>query len=107
MDKFYKISDAAKIVGVTASTIRYWEKEFEQLKPHKTGGGQRFYSAKTLELLHTLKNMLYVHKFTIEGAKKQLRSKEPLPIEPEQPTDTIDKEHLKAELLEIIQLLKR
>lgn len=49
--KYVKIGEAAAIIGVPASTLRFWEKNFQQVKPMKNKKGDRFYTQKDLELL--------------------------------------------------------
>jgi DNA-binding transcriptional MerR regulator len=49
--KYVKIGEAAAIIGVPASTLRFWEKNFPQVKPMKNKKGDRFYTQKDLELL--------------------------------------------------------
>lgn len=48
---YLKIGEAAKIIGVPASTLRFWEKQFPQIKPMKNKKGDRFYNAKDMEVL--------------------------------------------------------
>ncbi|MBM3919944.1 MAG: MerR family transcriptional regulator [Sphingomonadales bacterium] len=49
--KYYKIGEVSKMLGVPASTLRFWETEFKQLKPMKNKKGDRIYSLKNIELL--------------------------------------------------------
>jgi DNA-binding transcriptional MerR regulator len=49
--KYVKIGEAAAIIGVPASTLRFWEKNFPQVKPMKNKKGDRFYTQKDLDLL--------------------------------------------------------
>ena len=73
-DKLYfKISEVAKILGVEAYVLRFWESEFPTLVPQKTEGGHRTYRRKDLDKLLKIKELLYNKGFTIAGAKKQLR----------------------------------
>ena len=48
---YLKIGEASKIIGVPASTLRFWEKQFPQIKPMKNKKGDRFYNAKDMEVL--------------------------------------------------------
>ncbi len=73
--KFFRIGEASKIVGVPAYVLRYWESEFPQLRPRRADSKQRTYQRKDLELLITIRRLLYEEKLTIEGAKKRLRTK--------------------------------
>jgi DNA-binding transcriptional MerR regulator len=54
--------------------LRYWETEFEQLKPAKNSSGNRIYTNKDIKLILFIKKLLKEEKYTIEGAKKILRS---------------------------------
>ncbi len=73
VDKFYKIGEVSKMLDLPASTLRYWENQFKQLKPIKSTGGQRFYTSKHIYLLEQLKDMLHNERYTIEGAKQRLK----------------------------------
>jgi len=72
-DKYYfKIGEVAQITSLRPSVLRYWETEFETLKPNKSRSGQRLYTKNELELILKIKNLLYHEKLTIEGARKKL-----------------------------------
>ena len=73
IDKFYKIGEVSKMLDLPASTLRYWENQFKQLKPVKSTGGQRFYTSKHIYLLEQLKDMLHNERYTIEGAKQRIK----------------------------------
>lgn len=68
----YPISDAERLLGVKAHVLRYWEKEIPLIQPQKDLGGRRIYSSRDLRILMRLKHLLYVRRFTIEGAREQL-----------------------------------
>ena len=73
-DKLYfKIGEVSRIVGVKPYVLRYWETEFELLKPGKAPSRHRLYKKKDVELLLEIKRLLYAEGFTIEGARKKLR----------------------------------
>ena len=75
-DKLYfKIGEVAKIVSLRPSVLRYWETEFDVLKPVKSRAGQRLYTKKELELIFEIKKLLYTDKLTIEGARKRFTVK--------------------------------
>ena len=67
---FYKIGEVSRIVGVEPYVLRYWETEFAFLKPRKNKSGQRVYIKKDVELLLTIKRLLYQERYTIEGVRK-------------------------------------
>ena len=69
---FYKIGEVSKIVGVEPYVLRYWETEFARLKPVKNRAGQRIYRKGDLELIETIKHLLYDEGYTIAGANAKL-----------------------------------
>ncbi|MCA9686459.1 MAG: MerR family transcriptional regulator, partial [Myxococcales bacterium] len=73
-DKLYfKIGEVAEIVGVAAHVLRYWESEFSLIKPQKSRSQQRVYRRKDVENLLRIKHLLYERKFTVAGARQELR----------------------------------
>jgi DNA-binding transcriptional MerR regulator len=73
-DKLYfKIGEVADIVGVPAYVLRYWETEFRAVKPQKSRAQQRVYRRRDVVTLLKIKHLLYEQKFTIAGARKQLK----------------------------------
>ena len=70
--RFFKIGEAAAIVGVEPHVLRFWEGEFAGLQPEKSGGRQRVYSRADVELLLKIRHLLHVEKFTIAGARQRL-----------------------------------
>lgn len=85
-DKLYfKIGEVADIASLRPSVLRYWESEFGVLRPSKSRTGQRIYSRKDLDMVLAIKQLLYVEKLTIEGARKRIatgscRSEPGLPV---------------------------
>ena len=70
---YFKIGEVSEIVGVEPYVLRYWETEFELLKPSKAPSKHRLYKKRDVELLLDIKRLLYTEGFTIEGARKKLR----------------------------------
>ncbi len=70
---FFKIGEVAEIVEVEQHVLRYWEDEFDFLKPSKNKSGQRLYQKKDIEMVLEIKRLLYTELFTIAGAKKKLK----------------------------------
>jgi len=70
---YYTISEVAKISGVKAHVLRYWESEFPTLSPGKTRSGARRYKQKDIEEVLAIKSLLYDEGFKIAGARKQRR----------------------------------
>ncbi len=74
-DKIYKkISEAAKEIAVNTHTLRFWEKEFKQIKPKLLSGNRRYYSEKDINLLKLIYELLKNQGYTIAGVKKLLNS---------------------------------
>lgn len=79
-DKLYfKIGEVADIAGVKPHVLRYWESEFNAIRPTKSRSKQRLYRQQDIELILRLKDLLYNQGFTISGARKQLRRRQPPP----------------------------
>src|SRR6186997_3563267 len=73
-DKIYfKIGEVSEILGVEPYVLRYWETEFELLRPAKAPSKHRLYKKRDVELLLDIKRLLYTEGFTIEGARKKLK----------------------------------
>ena len=70
--KLYKIGEVCKIAEVQPYVLRYWETEFPPLAPNKSGGGQRLYTRREIDVILRIKQLLYSEGFTIAGAKKKL-----------------------------------
>lgn len=69
---FFKIGEVAETAGVEKHVLRFWEQEFDILKPEKNRAGQRLYQKKDVELVLMIKNLLYQEKYTLAGARKKL-----------------------------------
>jgi DNA-binding transcriptional MerR regulator len=70
---YFKIGEVSEILGVEPYVLRYWETEFEVLKPSKAPSRHRLYKKRDVELLLEIKRLLYSEGFTIEGARKKLK----------------------------------
>ncbi|HSN69720.1 MAG TPA: MerR family transcriptional regulator [Thermoanaerobaculia bacterium] len=68
----FKIGEVCRLAGVQPYVLRYWETEFPPLAPGKTGGGQRLYTQREIDIILRIKTLLYDEGFTIAGAKKKL-----------------------------------
>ena len=113
-DSYKTISEVSKILGsiskkgenLPAHTIRYWEKEFKQIKPIILSGNRRYYDKKNIELLKKVKFLLKDQGMTIKGVKKILKNKEPLKLD-EYTNTSIRTANLKNKLLKISNTLKK
>jgi len=70
---FYSIGEVAKMFDVNTSLVRYWEKEFDIIKPKKNAKGNRMFTKNDLENLKIIYHLVKERGFTLEGAKKKLR----------------------------------
>src|SRR5512146_3286532 len=87
---YYSISEVGKITGLEQYVLRYWETEFDQLKPAKNRAGNRIYTNKDIKLILHIKGLLRDEKYTIEGAKKVLESYEPEPEDGQLPLIVVE-----------------
>lgn len=72
-DKLYfRIGDVAKLCGIEAYVLRFWESEFPQLRPNKSGTGQRLYRKRDVEMVLKVKRLLHDEGYTIAGARQVL-----------------------------------
>ncbi|HTX19238.1 MAG TPA: MerR family transcriptional regulator [Bacteroidota bacterium] len=71
---YYSISEVSKITDLEQYVLRYWESEFEQLKPAKNRAGNRIYTNKDIKLILYIRQLLREERYTIEGAKQVLKA---------------------------------
>ena len=110
MSKFYySIGEVCNLLDMKAHVLRYWEKEFSQVKPKKQMGRNRRYSPDDIDLLRKIKHMLYEQRFTIDGVRKKLKEEKVQPNQIELDF-SVDKDEVKKniikELKEVKELLK-
>jgi len=74
---FYSIGEVAEIFGVNTSLIRFWETEFNELRPKKNAKGNRKFTPKDIETFKRIYDLVKVKGFTLDGAKNELASKKP------------------------------
>jgi DNA-binding transcriptional MerR regulator len=105
---FYKIGEVAQMAGVKTSVLRFWESEFDFLRPEKSTTGQRLYVRQEVDLILQVRRLLYDEKFTIEGVKKRispkgklLNSEDFLPVE-----EALDHKSLLKEVRSALQALR-
>ncbi len=73
---YYSIGEVSKLTGIEPYVLRYWEKEFEQLKPAKNRAGNRAYTNRDIKIILMIKRLLYEEGYTIAGAKRVLENYE-------------------------------
>lgn len=71
--RYYTIGEVAEQFGVSKSLIRFWESEFDTLKPHKNSKGDRRFTAKNIEELKLIYELVKKKGFTLEGAKREIK----------------------------------
>lgn len=70
---FRTISEVAATLDVPQHVLRFWESKFTQVRPLKRGGGRRYYRPEDVELLQTIRGLLYDDGYTIKGVQKLFR----------------------------------
>ncbi|MBJ2174735.1 MerR family transcriptional regulator [Aureibaculum sp. A20] len=97
--RYYKIGEVAKAFNVNASLIRFWDKEFDVIKPKKNNKGNRMFTPDDIKNIQMIYHLVKERGFTLDGARKKLKSK------PEEIKDNFDiiarLESIKGELLKI------
>jgi len=88
---YYTIGEVAEMMDVNASLLRYWEKEFEILKPKKNSKGDRFFTRDDIEKIKLIFHLVKEKGYTLDGAKSRLK----------------DEPELTQKKFQLIQRLKR
>ena len=107
------IGEVVKILGLKSKngqslpthTIRFWEKEFKQVRPKILNGNRRYYDQKNIDLLKKIHFLLKDQGMTISGAKKILNNKDPIELD-EMSNQSIKSKVIKKKLLKISNLIK-
>lgn len=102
--RYFTIGEVSDLCGVKPHVLRYWEQEFNQLKPVKRRGNRRYYQRHDVILIRQIRSLLYDQGFTIGGARQQLTG--------EQAKDDTNQSQqlirqLKNELEEILHILRK
>jgi DNA-binding transcriptional MerR regulator len=114
-DSAYKsIGEVAKILDLVnkkkgtlnTHTIRFWEKEFKQVKPRILNGNRRYYNNATIEVLKKVKYLLKEQGMTINGVKKVLNSNRLFKLD-ELPNNSINTINIKKKLKKISNIIKQ
>ncbi len=99
--KYFSISEVSDLCRVKTHTLRFWEKEFDMLKPVTRRGNRRFYQKEDIQVVRNIRNLLYEEGLTISGAKKKISSKE------SDQQETFNKEFLLDDLEKILKEIKK
>ena len=111
---YYSISEVSKITDLEQYVLRYWESEFEELKPAKNRAGNRIYTNRDIKLILYIKKLLRDERYTIEGAKQVLKTYTPEGDTGEQlelidapsPKSKIKDEQLRSDVIEVKTFLE-
>ena len=105
--RYFTIGEVSELCGVKPHVLRYWEQEFNQLKPVKRRGNRRYYQHHEVLLVRRIRELLYNQGFTISGARNRLD--EGVPVESVavdvQDTNKVPS-GLRNELQSIIEMLR-
>lgn len=71
---YYSMGETAEMFNIPHSTLRYWEKEFDLLKPRKNKKGDRFFSKNDISIIRTIHYLTKVKGYTLQGAKDALKN---------------------------------
>ena len=93
---YYSIGEVAEMFDVNTSLIRFWEKEFDIIKPHKNKKGNRLFTPKDVENFHLIYHLVKEKGMTLKGAQKKLK---------ENREDTINNFEVVSKLKDIRELL--
>ena len=69
---YFKIGDVARLLKIEPYVLRFWESQFPQLKPNKSGTGQRLYRKRDVEVAVEIKRLVYGEGYTLSGARQVL-----------------------------------
>lgn len=70
--RYFTIGEVSQLCGVRSYVLRYWEQEFDQLRPMKRRGNRRYYQHHEVVLVRKIRQLLYEQGYTIQGARQQL-----------------------------------
>ncbi len=93
---YFSIGEVAAMFNVNTSLIRFWEKEFEIIKPHKNQKGTRFFTQQDIDNFHLIYHLVKERGFTLQGAKDKLN---------ENKTETVDQHEIVKSLEKIKNFL--
>lgn len=73
LKRYYSIGEVADMFGISKSVIRFWENEFDSLRPHKNSKGDRRFTLQNIEQLREIHTLVKERGFTIDGARRELK----------------------------------
>jgi DNA-binding transcriptional MerR regulator len=102
---FYSISEVAEIFHVNQSNLRFWEKEFKQLKPKRNAKGTRFYAPEDISVIKSIIYLVSEQKLTLDGAKRKLSQKKDVVVKQQEVVERL--KQIRKELLGISNALSQ
>ncbi len=109
--RYFTIGEVSDLCGVKPHVLRYWEQEFTQLKPLKRRGNRRYYQHHEVLLIRRIRELLYEHGFTINGARNRLDTVEapvaavPRSVVSRSSTRVLELPEVRSELKSILTML--
>jgi DNA-binding transcriptional MerR regulator len=73
LKRYYSMGEVSEILGVSKSLIRFWESEFDHIKPHKNSKGDRRFTAENVEQLRMVYHLVKERGFTLAGARHEIK----------------------------------
>ncbi|MFZ5512334.1 MAG: MerR family transcriptional regulator [Pseudomonadota bacterium] len=104
--RYFTIGEVSELCGVKPHVLRYWEQEFTQLKPVKRRGNRRYYQHHEVLLVRRIRELLYHEGFTISGARNRLEEGHGKDHGSAQHAPAIEPRSLRAEIADVIHLLR-
>lgn len=74
--RYFTIGEVSELCAVKPHVLRYWEQEFPHLKPVKRRGNRRYYQREDVEMIRTIRSLLYEQGYTIGGARQRMSHEE-------------------------------
>lgn len=102
---YYSIGEVAKMYSVNTSLIRFWEKEFDIIKPKKNKKGNRLFTPKDVENFNKIYELVKIKGFTLDGAKKELKNPSPETANKEQ-TEVLSNKNRNEEVILMLKDMK-
>lgn len=109
-ERYYTITQAARITGLKPHVLRYWEKEFSWLRPRKNSAGRRIYAEHDIELIRLIDRLVHQEGYSLAGARRHITSLMNLSDQLNLPLSQVKTElveRIRLELEELKEILKQ
>ena len=103
--RYFTIGEVSELCAVKAHVLRYWEQEFNQLRPVKRRGNRRYYQHHEVLLIRRIRQLLYEEGFTISGARQRLEHTQEPDTPPSSSSTGPNTRSLREELSAILKIL--